>query len=230
MLQALGVVLIFATVAAMIVTIATTLFERRGTQVAAAAIAGGWVGVLLDITLSGALKYTLMLPALFLVPFAVGAVTIAASPAARARLLDIPRRSILGVNVLRAIGFLFLALAFAGQLGGPFPYFAGIGDIIVGLVAIPLVLDEPRLGRSDSRLVMWNVLGLLDLVTAVGLGMTSINGSPLQLIHAGAGTNAILHLPWALIPLFLVPCYMIGHVVIFAQMRASTSRVEYATA
>ena len=230
MIQALGVVLIFATVAAVIVTGATILFERRGAQMAAAAVAGGWVGVLIVTALSGALKSVAALPALFLVPFAVAAVAIATSSTARERLLDIPRRLILGVNILRGIGFLFLGLAFAGQLGGPFPYFAGIGDIIVGLVAIPLTFTEPQLTRSDSRLALWNATGLLDLVTAVALGVTSINGSPLQLIHAGAGSNVITQLPWALVPLFLVPCYMIGHIVVFAQMRASTRPVGYATA
>ncbi|MBV8638314.1 MAG: hypothetical protein JO322_09530 [Candidatus Eremiobacteraeota bacterium] len=230
MIQALGVVLIFATIAAVIVTALTTLFERRGTQIAAGAVFGGWVGFLVDVTTSGALKATATVPALFVVPFAVAAVAMALSPTARERLLDIPRRFIIGANIFRSIGFLFVALAFAGRLDGPFPYSAGIGDIVVGLLAIPLTLGEPRLTRTDSRLAVWNALGLFDLVTAVALGMTSLNGSPLQLIHAGVGSDTILQLPWSLIPLFLVPCFMIGHIVLFAQMRSSARRVEIAGA
>ncbi len=230
MLQALGVVLIFATVGAVVMTFATSLFEERGARVAAGALAGAWVGFLIDVVLSGGLKYALMLPALFLVPFLVAAIVVVVSPTARERLLDIPRRIILGVNILRAIGFLFVSLAFAGQLAGPFPYFAGIGDIVTGFAAIPLALGEPQLARNDLRLILWNIVGLLDLVAAVALGVTSINGSPLQIIHAGVGSNTILQLPWALVPLFLVPCYMIGHLVVFAQMRASTERAKYAMA
>lgn len=230
MLQPLGMVLISATVVAMVATIVTTLFERRGTQIAVAAIAGAWVGVLIDVTLAGALKDLLVLLALFLVPFIVAAIAIVAAHGARERLLAIPRRVILGMNVLRAIGFLFIGLAYAGQLGGPFPYSAGIGDILVGVLAIPLVLEEPRLARNDVRLVLWNALGLLDLIAAVALGITSSNGSPIQLIHAGAGSAAIAQLPWSLVPLFLVPCFMIGHLIVFAQMRPSTARVDYAVA
>jgi hypothetical protein len=230
MLQSLGIVLVFATVVAMIATIATTLFERRGTQIAAAALAGAWIGVQVDVTLAGALKALPLLLALFLVPLLAAAIAAVAAPGARERLLAIPRRVILGMNVFRSIGFLFVALGYARQLGGPFPYSAGIGDILVGLLAIPLVLEEPRLGRGDARLVLWNALGLLDLITAVALGVTSANDSPIQLIHAGAGSAAITQLPWSLIPLFLVPCFMVGHVIVFAQMRASTTRSQYATA
>lgn len=230
MLQPLGIVLIFATICAVIVTIATTLFERRGTQITAGAITGAWLGLLIAVTMSGALKNLSVLLGLFLVPILVASMAAVTSHEARERLLAIPRRVILGLNVFRSIGFLFVGLAFAGQLGGPFPFFAGIGDIAVGLLAIPLVLDEQRLSRNDPRLVGWNVLGLGDLVTAVALGVLSANGSPIQLIHAGAGSAAIAQLPWSLIPLFLVPCFMIGHVIVFAQMRASTQRAGYAVA
>ncbi len=219
MLQVLGIVLIIATTGAMIVTIVTALFERRGAQITAAAFAAGWIGFLTAMVASGALKYTMTLPALFAVPFVIAAISIAASPAARERLRNIPRRLILAMNIFRVSEFLFVALAFAGALAGPFPYSAGIGDVVVGLLAIPLTLGEPRLARSDLRLGLWNALGLLDLLSAVALGVTSINHSPLQLIHAGAGADQIMQLPWALIPLFLVPCYVIGHVIVFVQMR-----------
>ncbi len=231
MLQPLGVVLIFASAGAVIVSVATTLFERRGVQIAVGAIAGACVGGVIDATLSGAVaKSPLVLLALFVVPFVVAGVALAVVPQARERLLGVPRRLILGVNIFRVFGFLFLGLASAGQLAGPFPYFAGIGDIIVGLGAIPLALGESNLSRNDGRLVLWNVLGLLDLVTAVTLGLTSANGSPLQLIHSGAGSAAMTQFPWSLIPAFLVPCYMIGHFIIFAQMRATSRSAQYAHA
>ncbi|MDQ6930770.1 MAG: hypothetical protein M3126_08915 [Candidatus Eremiobacteraeota bacterium] len=137
---------------------------------------------------------------------------------------------IIGINILRVNGFLFILLAFSGQLSGPFPFSAGIGDIIVGLLALPLVFAEPRLGRSDARLVPWNVFGLFDLVTAVALGLTSGNGSPLQLIHAGVGSAAITEFPWSFIPLFLVPCYLVGHVIVFVHMRATVRQMERAVA
>ena len=48
-------------------------------------------------------------------------------------------------------------------------------------------------------------------------------GSPLQLIHAGVGSAAITTLPWAMIPAFLVPFYLIGHGIVFVQARRQAS-------
>lgn len=231
MLQPLGIVLIFGTIAAVIVAMSTSLFERRGTQAAAGAVAGAWVGVLIAVTMAGVIRNVqFALPAFFAVPFAIAAIFAAAFPGVRQRMLGVPRRLILGINVFRVNGFLFVALAFAGQLSGPFPFFAGIGDMLTGLLAIPLALGAASMGRSNARLIAWNILGALDLVTAVTLGVTSAPGSPLQLIHAGVGSSAITQLPWSLIPLFLVPCFLIGHVIVFAQMRTSTERIGYAVA
>ena len=60
---------------------------------------------------------------------------------------------------------------------------------------------------------------MLDLIAAVGLGVISGPGSPLQLIDAGVGPAAIVALPWALVPTVLVPFYLITHGVIFLQLR-----------
>ena len=48
----------------------------------------------------------------------------------------------------------------------------------------------------------------------------SANGSPLQLIHAGAGSAAVQMLPWSLIPTVLVPFYLITHGIILSQLFA----------
>jgi hypothetical protein len=74
----------------------------------------------------------------------------------------------------------------------------------------------------DRRVLEWNVFGAPDLVAAVALGILSANG-PLQLIHAGAGANEMATLPWALIPMVLVPTYLIGHALAFAHARAATA-------
>ncbi|HEY3676843.1 MAG TPA: hypothetical protein VGK84_12730, partial [Candidatus Tumulicola sp.] len=69
----------------------------------------------------------------------------------------------------------------------------------------------------------------------VTLAVTSANGSRLQLIHAGAGATAIATLPWAIIPLVLVPAYLIGHALVFAHARqaapaAKSSLTKFARA
>jgi len=69
----------------------------------------------------------------------------------------------------------------------------------------------------------WNAFGMLDLVVALALGVVSANGSPLQMIHAGAGSEGVQMLPWSLIPTVLVPMFLIVHAAVFAQL-ARTSR------
>jgi hypothetical protein len=115
-------------------------------------------------------------------------------------------------------------LADAGRLSGPFPYFAGIGDVITAALAIPIARIATTASVADPRVVAWNVFGTLDLIVAVALGITSQNGSPIQLIHAGAGSAAIATLPWALVPMVLVPTFLIAHGIIFAHVRLHTSR------
>ena len=60
--------------------------------------------------------------------------------------------------------------------------------MITGALAIPLALSIARSKEPSVRTIAaWNAFGTLDLVVAVGLGITSAAGSPLQLIHAGVG-------------------------------------------
>jgi ABC-type uncharacterized transport system permease subunit len=66
----------------------------------------------------------------------------------------------------------------------------------------------------------WNLFGTLDLFAAVALGLTSAQGSPLQVIHAGVGSEAMQHLPYSLVPTVLVPFYLVTHAVIAAQLAA----------
>jgi hypothetical protein len=154
-------------------------------------------------------------------PLIAAALLAALSPAARKAMLGVPLPLLVGLNSMRVFGFFFLLLAGAGQLGGPFPQSAGWGDIITGVLAVPAAMLAARSDTGRDGLVhLWNAFGTLDLFAAVALGVTSTNGSTLQLIHAGAGSAAIQHLPWSLIPTVLVPFYLIAHGIIFAQLRA----------
>lgn len=205
MLQSLGVVLIFTTAAAVVIAIALSLFAQPAGRVFAGAVGGAWLGIVIDATMVGAIKQLPVFGALFATPLLVALIASLTSREVRKRLLNVSPRLVVGLNGLRIIGVLFIALAYTGALSGPFPYFAGIGDIVTGLLAIPLAWRTPSLRATDGRVLMWNTIGALDLLVAVALGVTS--GSP-----------EVTQLPWALIPLFLVPCYMLGHAIIYGQI------------
>jgi ABC-type uncharacterized transport system permease subunit len=108
-----------------------------------------------------------------------------------------------------------------------------LGDVITGAFAIPLAFAVARGGALPRRAIArWNLFGALDLVAAVGLGLTSANGSPVQIFHMGVGSEAMQQLPFCLTPTVLVPFYLITHAVVAAQLIASRrkTRVQPAVA
>jgi hypothetical protein len=146
----------------------------------------------------------------------------------RASLLGIPPQLLVGLNAMRILGVLFLLDFMAGSLSGPFPFFAGLGDMITGALAIPLALSIARSKEPSVRTIAgWNAFGTLDLVVAVGLGITSASGSPLQLIHAGVGSQAMQYLPLSLVPTVLVPFYLLTHAIVAAQLASAFQSCSY---
>jgi hypothetical protein len=225
MLDFLGTLTSAADMAVLLVVIGGALSIRSEWRVVFAAVSGAWVALAALSASAGYLTSVTGLLVLFTLPLLVVALLAAFVPAARDALLRIPAPVVIGLNVIRIFGFFLLALFAVGRLGGPFPLFAGIGDILTGLFAIPVARLATRTSLNNPRIIAWNAFGLLDLLVAVGLGITSRNGSPIQLIHAGAGSSAITMLPWALVPLVLVPLFMIGHVLVFAKMRLPATTV-----
>ncbi len=200
----------------------TALPVRAGWRLALGAGIGAWIALVVAITAAGAVAHSpLVLLVLFMLPL-VAAGLVATSAVRRSAMLAISTPLIIALNVGRVVGVLMLLAAADGSMGGPFPYFAGIGDILTGLFALPVARLAARNPR-DLRVLEWNIFGALDLVVAMSLGVTSVNGSPLQLIVAGAGSTAMTTLPWALIPLVLVPTYLIGHALVFAHTRAAAT-------
>ena len=144
--------------------------------------------------------------------------TDAAGLLPRKAMLSVPLPMMVGLNTGRVLGFLFLLLAAEGRLAGPFPSSAAWGDMITGAVALLLALWGVT-GRSPRLLGVWNLFGLADLVLAIGFGVTSGEGSPLQLFHVPPGSAAMQALPWSFIPTVLVPWWIILHGILFAKIR-----------
>ena len=195
----------------------------RVTRLGLAIAVGLWIGLATALSSVGALddagrRAFPLIGVMVLFPVVVAGVIALVSPAARKAMLGVPLPLLIGLNFSRVLGFFFLLLAAEGRLAGPFPYSAGIGDIITGLLAIPVAIAVARGGTSNS-LLHWNIFGVLDFVLAIFFGVTSTNGSNLQLFHYGVGSGAITHLPWSLIPTVLVPFYLIAHGIIFAHWR-----------
>jgi hypothetical protein len=201
MLDLIGSTVGLMAIAVDLVAIATLLPLSLGQRLAVAAGVGAWVGLASGIGAAGLLQFAPNRPVpviglLIVMPLLTFAVLAIVSPAVRRGLLAIPMHVLIGLNSLRVLGALFLMLAAVGRLSGPFPFSAGLGDVLTGVLAIPLALAVARGGALPQRAVAgWNLFGALDLIAAIGLGVTSANGSPLHLPHGRrlrGGTAAAL--------------------------------------
>ena len=115
------------------------------------------------------------------------------------------------VHSWRVMGFVFLVLAAYGILPRAFALPAGLGDIAIGATAsfVALKLASPN---HRTIFIVWQVLGIVDLVTAVTLGTLMKVIDP----HA-ISTAAMRVLPLSLIPTFVVPLLLILHVICIVQ-------------
>jgi hypothetical protein len=197
------------------------LDATRGARLVLAGLLGLWVGFAAAAGGAGWLAISRPFPVLglFVAAPLLAAALATLSPVARHVLLSLPLPLMVGLNIGRVFAVLFLLLAWDGRLSGPFPYFAGLGDIITGLAAVRVLrlAEEPR--RYSTVLHAWNVFGMADLVLAIALGVMSAANSPLQ-VFAAPGSQAMQHLPWSFVPTVLVPLWMILHAIVFARLRA----------
>jgi hypothetical protein len=146
-----------------------------------------------------------------LTPIVVFLVWFASSAGLRQFTMSLSPRILTMVHSWRVAGFLFLALAAYGILPKIFAVPAGLGDIAIGATASFVAL---KLANPDHRriFVVWQVLGIADLVTAVTLGTLASVIDP----H-GIPTNAMTTLPLSLIPTFFVPLLLILHIICIVQ-------------
>jgi hypothetical protein len=143
---------------------------RPEVKVTAFAIAAAWAATVVTIgALGGFVPGAIgQLPAPMLAFSAVVLVGFVAwflSPAFRHALLSVPLAALVGVNAFRIGGIFFLLLFAGGRLSAPFAQSAGWGDIITGLLAIPLAARATS-ARALFRpmIAAWNAFGALDLL------------------------------------------------------------------
>jgi hypothetical protein len=125
---------------------------------------------------------------------------------------------ITALQTYRVIGGLFLVALALGEIPAVFALPAGLGDIAVG-VAAPFVAR--RLARDPSArtgAIGFHLLGMLDLVVAVTIGVLAAPGR-LNLLHTVPTTEQLALLPLNLIPTAAVPVVVVLHIVALRQLR-----------
>jgi hypothetical protein len=148
-----------------------------------------------------------------LIPIATFVLWSAVSQPFRQFLLSLNPSTLTIVQAWRIAGFVFLVLYTYNILPARLALPAGWGDIAIGATA-PLVALKLANPNHRKGFILWQLLGITDLVSAVGLGTTA------QLINPhGIATSAMTVLPMSLIPTFAVPLFMILHFISIAQAR-----------
>lgn len=203
-----------------------TASRRAGTIAAVAAITWiGWLVAAFALIRAGAYQQqgTAANPAIAVTFVAVAALTLLAAriPIAARLLADpgTPARLALP-QTFRIAGGVFLIVLGLGQLPAIFAIPAGLGDVAIG-VAAPFVARRLSRGGARPAAVWFNVLGIVDLVVAVGIGYLAGLG-PTNLLHVTPTIQAVSMLPLALIPTTAVPLAVVLHVVSLHRLRFAT--------
>src|SRR5579871_2855719 len=155
----------------------------------------------------------------FMIPLIVFAAAYRAIRSFRDFVLALDLRLAAGIQAWRFAGFGFIALAAYGVLPGSFGWQAGLGDMAIGVTAPWILLALIRRpGFAGSPLfIVWNLLGMLDLISAMISGALSA-----ILAKGGAGeitTGPMTQLPLVLITAYFVPVFFLLHLVALFQSR-----------
>ena len=134
MLDLIGTIGITGATVVTITAVLSTLCAEPRIRLSVAALLGVWIGTAVALGANGSLADTgtgsiRLVGVLLAAPLAAVALLAESLPAARAALLALPLPLLIGLNVWRVLGGLFVLLAADGRLGGPFPLAAGWGDV-----------------------------------------------------------------------------------------------------
>jgi hypothetical protein len=216
--------------AIVVAVLAGGLGRTPGTRFVAAVAYAAWFGLIVLLAATGSFgsRVGIGTPGVgvaVFVPLLIGIWAGSRIAAFRSAIAELPLTLLIGVNAVRVLGISFILLYSAGRLPAPFAPVAGWGDIFIGLTALPVAwaVSRQRPG-SSALLLIWNSLGLLDLISAVGLGVTSAPDLPIRLFFGEPGTRIMSSLPWILIPAFLVPNLVLTHLAIFRRSAAAPNR------
>ena len=121
-----------------------------------------------------------------------------------------PRR-LVAFHLTRFVGIYFLVLYSRGELPYEFAVIGGWGDIIVAAAAIPLMLTGPLTSGRRRLYLIWNVVGLVDILFVVA------TATRLALVDP-ASMAPLLRLPLSLLITFVVPVVIASHVWLFRRI------------
>jgi hypothetical protein len=194
-------VLPWAWFALILVAWLSTVWTLSARGVFATAAASGALGAIIHV----------LLPIILL---AFGAMILITRSRTMTAVVDaIPLWWLVSFQAYRITGFVFLRLWAKGLLPGYFALPAGIGDTLTGGLALGAAIalwQQTPWARRFAYAV--NIFGLLDLASAVSMGILTAANSP-------TGASPLLVYPLSMVPAFGVPLAVIVHCLSIWQLR-----------
>ncbi len=169
-----------------------------------------WLLAATALALSGVLaRAPFIVPVAILSIVAVGVIAYLTSPKLRAWVARVDPRTLMALHLLRApIGITFLVYYSRGLLPALFAVRAGVGDTLVGLLAILALLTKNRRAR-----LAWNVGGLVDIVLSMATAFQTI-----IIARDAVGIATMSTFPFPLVPFFVVPAVVLTHLALMTRL------------
>jgi hypothetical protein len=201
-----------------------------------------WLGVAIPFTLWLAFVWNLALngafqpipgaaglprlPIAIFAPVIIGLILLLRSKSIAAVLDATPASWLVGLQAYRIFGGIFIANWVHGSVAGPFAWPAGIGDMLTGIMALPVAwLLASGAERGRTAALSWNVFGLLDFAVAITMGVLSTPG-PFQILGLDIPASLAGTYPAVLIPAFAVPSSILLHALSIRQLRRIARRPD----
>ena len=190
-----------------------------------------WIAVVWWLAVDGAFRprprgAIPALPIAIFLPLLVGLPVLLRSRRVGAILDATPASWLVGLQAYRVFGGIFLVAWSRGDLSGTFALPAGSGDVLVGLLALPVAyLLHAGAAGGRAAATAWNVFGLVDFAIAIGIGVLSAPG-PLQLIVPDRSNVQLGSFPTVMIPAFAVPSSILLHALSLRQLRRLAHRAS----
>jgi hypothetical protein len=195
-----------------------------GTRVAIVAPLGLWLLAVCLLARTRFYQARLVIPlGVILIP-AVGLLLLTRLPGLPDLLAATPMSWLVGIQVIRVVGGVFLLVWLSGEVRQPwFNLEAGTLDLIVGVAALPLawwVTSTSSIAHTAAA--VWNVLGLLDFVLAIAISATFKGAGPGTYIHTLRTPVVAAFKPTILgIVAFAVPLAIMLHILSLWQLLGS---------
>ncbi len=231
-------IMVFDLVFVAVLCLGMIVVGRRSKNMGAAVFAVGylivWYGLLYVLNIKNTYQLRPDVPPRLLQPVVLGLVIplllFGLIRPLKALLLAIPLKWIVGMQVFRIMGVIFLPLYFMGHLPAIFGVPAGIGDSIITIVALPLAY---LIHKRHPKALLWAgaaaVFGMADHFMAFGIGFLSSHG-PLRDLTIFGGTNALITTyPMVIFPTFRVPIGLFINLVILRKIYLARNPAKNST-